>query len=206
MKKGATLIEIIFAILIISFAFSTIPKMIEVSNKTLEFAKKEDAIFNMMAKIMDISFKEYDENNTISDDILVLKHNPLRVLDCNSSSKYRIGGFFGSRNCEHSVFESNIEADSNEPPYDDVDDYNGTSESISYGHTEYNLTIFAGYTDEWDSYDDKSLTFNFTRRMDNNFTNVKRVSVIISKGGKNISSVSYYSANIGHIKIKSVAW
>jgi len=46
---------------IIAFTFTVIPKIIQISNKSLEFSKKEDAIFNMMSKAMDISLKEYDE-------------------------------------------------------------------------------------------------------------------------------------------------
>ena len=84
MKKALTLIELIFTIVIIALVFTVIPKIIYVSNKSLEFSKKEDAIFNMMAKMMDVSLKEYDENNTEYDDILLTGSN--NTLDCNSSS------------------------------------------------------------------------------------------------------------------------
>jgi hypothetical protein len=45
---------------IIAFVFTVIPKIIYVSNKSLEFSKKEDAIFNMVSKMMDVVLKEYD--------------------------------------------------------------------------------------------------------------------------------------------------
>jgi hypothetical protein len=82
---------------IVAFTFKVIPKIIEVSNKSLEFSKKEDAIFNMMSKAMDISLKEYDEENTKYDDILLTGNS--NILECNISTNYRIGGFKGSRNC-----------------------------------------------------------------------------------------------------------
>ena len=61
MRKSLTLIELIFTVVIISVVFTVIPKIIYVSNKSLEFSKKEDAIFNLMSKIMDISLKEYNK-------------------------------------------------------------------------------------------------------------------------------------------------
>jgi len=166
-------------------------------------------MFNMMAKIMDISLKEYDENNTNSDDILLTEQS--LYLDCNASTGYRLGGFKGSRNCLNGIDESLIGPDNNEPPYDDVDDYNGTEENTTqYGRTYYTLFITSGYTDEWDKtnydYTLGSLDYQFNSVSDGNKTNIKRIHIVVSHNGNNISSVSYYSANIGHIKIESVRW
>jgi hypothetical protein len=99
---------------IIAFTFSVIPRIILVSNKSLEFSKKEDAIFNMMSKAMDISLKEFDEQNTEYDDILLTGNS--NVLECNTSTNYRRGGFKGSRNCINHILESNIGLDRDEEP------------------------------------------------------------------------------------------
>lgn len=186
--------------------FSVIPRIIYLSNKTLSFSKKEDAIFNMMAKMMDISIKEYDENNTKYDDILLTHNN--NVLECNTSTGYRVGGFIGSRNCLNKVDESKIGPDSDEPPYDDVDDYDGYEENISSGNKKYKLKIVVGYTDEWNksNYKNSSLVFNFKDTNKSSYTNIKRIYIVVSQNDKNISSISYYSSNIGHIEIKSIVW
>ena len=208
MKKALTLIELIFTIVIIAVVFTTIPKIIYVSNKSLEFSKKEDAMFNMMSKIMDISVKEYDYNNTLYDDILLTGEND--VLECNSSTGYRIGGFKGSRNCLNDINESSIPTnDSGE--YDYIEGYNGVGEELSYGNTDYDLNITVGYTDEWNesNYNDGNLTYQFSSNLYNTpHTNIKKITVSVKKHGadENISSISYYSANIGHIKINSVQW
>ena len=209
MKKAVTLIELIFTIVIIAAVFTTIPKIIYVSNKSLEFSKKEDAIFNMMSKIMDISLKEYDENNTEYDDILLTGSN--NTLDCNSSSGYRVGGFAGSRNCLNEVDESNIPTnDSGE--YDYIEGYNGVGEELSYGNTHYDLNISVGYTDEWDENNytnDGNLTFKFSKNLYSTpHTNIKKITISVKKQNKdeNISTISYNSANIGHMKINSVVW
>ena len=205
MKKAVTLIELIFTIVIIAAVFTTIPKIIYVSNKSLEFSKKEDAIFNMMSKIMDISLKEYDEKNTEYDDILLTGSN--NTLDCNSSSGYRVGGFAGSRNCLNEVDESDIGDDSDDR--DDVDDYDGKGELIENINTKYELNISVFYTTEWNenNYSDGNLTFTFDNNVMNH-TNIKKIVISIKKQGsdENISVIRYNSANIGHIKINSVVW
>ena len=206
MKKALTLIELIFTIVIISFVFTVIPKMFQVSNQSLSFSSKEDALFNMYSQIMDIVIKEYDENNTKYDDILLSGEDS--VLECNSTTGYRIGGFKGSRNCFNKVTDSSIGLDDNEPPRDDIDDYNGLNYQIYSGHKEYNLSVSVGYTDDNISYDysNQKSDFNFTTRSDNTPSNIKRVYVRVFTDDKNISSVYYDSANIGHIRIKSILW
>jgi len=191
---------------IIAFTFTVIPKIIQVSNKTLEFSKKEDAIFNMMSKMMDISLKEYDYNNTIYDDILLTGNN--NILECNTSTDYRIGGFTGSRNCINDIYESAIPNNSGDEEYDYIEGYNGYSDTLTNGHTTYSLNVTVGYTDEWNAsyYNNTDLEFNFTDRSNNNFSNIKRIEVVISSNDKNISSIKYYSSNIGHVKIGSVLW
>ena len=206
MKKGLTLIELIFTIVIISFIFSVIPKIFQISNQSLAFSSKEDALFNMYSQIMDIVIKEYDENNTQYDDILLSGENS--VLECNSTTGYRVGGFKGSRNCFNDIGESSIGLDANEPPRDDIDDYNGLNYQIYSGHKEYNLSVSVGYSDDNFSYDysNQKMDFNFTNRSDNTASNIKRVYVRVFDKDNNISSVYYDSANIGHIDIKSIVW
>ena len=206
MKKALSLLELIFAIVIIGIVFTVIPKIMYVSNKSLEFSKKEDAIFNMMSKIMDISLKEYDEQNIYYDDILLVNNPPNNILDCNKNSWYRVGGFKGSRNCKNGIFESSIPL-KGKGEDDYMEDYNGIEvNTTKYGKTLYTLKISVGYTDEWSNYDDTNLSFTFTNRSDNIKTNIKRVYIRVFNSEGNISSVSYYSANIGHIQINGLRW
>jgi len=208
LKKALTLIELLFTIVIIAAVFTVIPKIIYVSNKTLEFTKKEDAVFNMIAKIMDISLKEYDEMNTEYDDILLTDNN--NFLECNKTSGYRQGGFSGSRNCFDGVKESSLlGADSNEPPYDDVDDYDGDEENTTKnGKTVYKMNVSVGYTPEWSlsNYNGDEFKFQFSKNSSSSKTNIKRVYVTVSHNGETVTSASYYSSNIGHIRIESVQW
>jgi len=204
LKRALTLIELIFTLVIIAFTFTVIPKIFQISNKTLSFSSKEDAIFNMYSQMMDIILKEYDEENTKYDDILLSGNGG--VLECNTTTGYRIGGFIGSRNCLNKVYESSIGVDMGESSYDDIDDYNGIDYNILSGHKTYEIKIDVGYTDNWNSYSDKSLNYIFTNRSNNTKSQIKRIVVKIFSNNNEISSLKYYSANIGHIKIKSVTW
>ena len=204
MKKALTLIELIFTMVIIAFTFTVIPKLFQISNNSISFSSKEDALFNMYSQIMDIVTKEYDEKNTIYDDILLTGQNQ---LECNTSTGYRIGGFIGGRNCFDKVYESLIPS-SPKRPFNAIEDYNGLEYIIYSGNKQYTLKVKVGYTDNWgnDSYSDKSLNFTFTNRSDNNKSQIKRVYVEILDNNKTISSIYYYSANIGHATIKSIKW
>ncbi|NPA11546.1 MAG: hypothetical protein GXO62_04815 [Epsilonproteobacteria bacterium] len=205
MKKALTLIELIFTMVIIAFTFSVIPRVIYLSNKSLEFSNREDAIFNMMAKMMDLSVKEYDYNNTIYDDILLTGNQ--NILECNTTTALRIGGFKGSRNCKHKVYESPIPTNTN-GEYDYIEGYNGVEENLIYKNKIYTLSITVGYTDEWDdgAYAGDSLNYSFTSNSGSGYSNIKRVYIKLLQGDKTVSSVKYYSSNIGHIQIESVVW
>ena len=224
MKKSFSLIELIFTIVIIALVFTTVPRIVYVTNNSFKFTLKEDGIFNMMAKIMDISFREWDENDTTSYDILLTGNS--NVLECNGSATFpqdalRIGGFYSgkqySRICPNKLYASKIGPDSgetSEDDYDDVDDFNGTEDNATKnGKTRYILYISDGYSDEWDKnnydYDNQSLDFNFTNNLDKNRSNIKltKVTLYDKKYDQNISNARYWSANIGKVGyIESEQW
>ena len=214
MKKALTIIELIFTVVILALLFTVIPKIIFVSNKSIETSLTEEAIFNMMAKMSDIVFKEWDENNTQTDEILVVNQTPQSVIDCDKDTGYRIGGFKGSRNCKSDINISYIGPDSDEPPYDDIDDYNGSEENTSSSGRKkryYTLDMFSSYVKEWNlsEYGTDSFNFKFSKEKKDK-SNIKRVEVVVSTKingkDKNISTIKYYGANIGHAIIESEGW
>ena len=214
MRKALTIIELIFTVVILALVFTVIPKILYVSNKSIQVSATEEAIFNMMAKMSDIVFKEWDENNTQTDEILVVNQEPESVIDCDKDTGYRIGGFKGSRNCQSDINISHIGADANEPPYDDIDDYNGSEENTSTSGRKkkyFTLREFASYIKEWNAteYGVDNFNYKFTNN-DVEKSNIKRVEVVVSQKingkEKNISTIKYYGANIGHSIIASESW
>jgi len=221
MKKSFSLIELIFTIVIIALVFTTVPRIIYTTNETFKFTLKEDGIFNMMAKMMDISFREWDENDTNSYDILLTGNS--NVLECNSSHNppIRIGGFYSgydySRICPNNLYISQIGTDgdeNSEEDYDDIDDYNNTNTNATKkGKTRYILYITNGYSNEWNNnnynYNTQTLNFNFSNNQNIDKSNIKMTKITLydKKYNKNISNARYWSANIGKIGyIESEQW
>ncbi len=214
MRKALTIIELIFTVVVLALLFTVIPRIIFVSNQSIQTSATEEAVFNMMAKMSDIVYKEWDENNTQTDEILAVNNPPENILDCNSTSGYRIGGFRGSRNCKDDINISHIGADENEPPYDDIDDYNNLKENTSTSgkrNKYYTLYMFASYVNEWNksNYSGDRFYYTFSKTKKDK-SNIKRVEVVVSGKidgkEKNISTIKYYGANIGHSVIESEEW
>lgn len=100
MKKGLSLIELVFTIVIIAVVFTVIPKIVLALSKSDEFTVKQDAVFNGMTMMQMISRLAWDENSTNNNDIL---QTASINFNCSSTTHYRVGGFRGSRNCENNV-------------------------------------------------------------------------------------------------------
>jgi hypothetical protein len=173
---------------IIAIVFTVVPKIIFVSNKTLELTVKEDGMYEAISLLGSISRLPWDENTVLSNGkILHTDDN-----DCNDDSGYRVGGFIGSRNCIDSEYNaSSLPLGLEGNYYNDIDDYNGKddyNESSSSGK-DYNLSTTVTY--------------------DANNDNIKKVVVTVKGGAKTgnfQTSVFYESANLGYIQINKRAW
>ncbi len=185
MRKGLTLIELIFSMVIIAIVFTVIPKMIFASNKTLALSVKEDGLYEAISLVGSISRLPWDEN-TINSGGKILGTSA-NTNECYSSTGYRIGGFIGSRNCIDSDYNKSTSGQENgDDDYNDIDDYVDYDENSTQGR-DYNLKV-----DIIDSVD-----------------NIKQIKVIVKGGAKTgnfQTSVFYESANLGYIKINKRAW
>jgi prepilin-type N-terminal cleavage/methylation domain-containing protein len=191
MRRGLTLIEMIFSMVIIAIVFTVVPKIIFASNKALMVSMKEDALFNAYALMGAITKLAWDENTLVDGKIL--------DTDENTCNDYRIGGFLASRNC----IDSNLAAStlgSDGADYNDVDDYNGYSQSISVaGKNRYTMSTDVAYVNSaltavGGTSELKKITVTAASHSDNN--KIKNFQ----------SSFFYYSANLGQIHIKKEQW
>ena len=196
MHKGLTLIELIFSMMIIAVVFTIIPKIVFVSNKSLELSKKEDALFNAYSLMGSINRLSWDDNTINSGG---------KILDTsdNSCDDRRIGGFLGSRNCiESDLSASSIGIEGSD--FNDIDDYDGST-------TDVNATINGSNKNIYD--------INTTvAYVENDYTSsantkeLKEVKTTVYSGADNNkmtgfkASFVYFSANLGHIQIKKRAW
>ncbi|MEA2111473.1 MAG: prepilin-type N-terminal cleavage/methylation domain-containing protein [Campylobacterota bacterium] len=184
MRKGLTLIEMIFSMVIIAIVFTIVPKIIFASNKSLQLSMKEDALFNAYALMGSITKLAWDENTLVDGKIL-----DTSAHTCND---YREGGFLGSRNCiDSDLAASTIGSDGGD--HDDIDDYHGYLETVAVaGLNRYNLSTTVEY--DATTPELKKITVRAASHADNN--KIKNFQ----------SSFFYHSANLGHIHIKKEQW
>lgn len=187
MRRGFTLVELIFSIVIIAIVFTVVPKLMFATTKTMEFSIKEDGLFSALALMGNIIRLPWDENTIVTKGQIIGGS----CLDGGPHAFYRVGGFIGSRNCldyngssAWSVSPS-MGQENGATDYNDMDDYNGYISSTINGRTQYDLAA--------------SVTLN---------ADIKEVNVSVGSTGKTnlCSSFFYSSANLGHIQINKRAW
>lgn len=223
MKKGLTLIELVFTIVVIAIVFTVIPKIVFALNKSDDFSAKQDALFNAMTFVQMLSRLSWDENGALNNLILGTSSTN---FECNASTKYRMGGFAGSRNCDtnHSVLASAILGTDGEAfpyLYNDIDDFDGqTIDANTTTSKKYGLHVKVRYVDDSSptivyDYPNKKATIDFTHNAvpPIGSSNLKKVDVNVSYQGKKtsehnttITQFSYLSSNIGKFFLSKRAW
>ncbi|WP_458701601.1 type II secretion system protein [Sulfurospirillum sp. 1307] len=211
MRKGLTLIELIFTIVIIAIVFTVIPKIVFALNKADSFIIRQDAMFNGFSMIKMISNMPWDENNINSADILHVTKS-----DCNSSTdNYRVGGFVGSRTCEDNLSASLDFNDSDEDKdtYDDIDDFNNSDyNTTSKGNLRYGLHVEVKYINDEIAYTSSNAKLDLNKSEVSPTTNLKYVDINVtykgSRGnqGKQLTQFNYTSANIGQMILHKRVW
>jgi len=219
MKKGVTLVELIFTVVIIAMVFTVIPKIIFALNKSDSFAIRQDALLNGVSMFHMISNMPWDENNTNHKDIL---HTDSGNFDCNKTTNYRIGGFVGSRKCEDNLSATAINQNENNGSaiwsLNDIGDFNNTLVDVNAsGKLLYELNISVCYVDDNNSV----LDYNYSKgsvyidlnktASEANSTNLKKIDMIVSYSGERgkkrvLARFNYISANLGLIEINKREW
>jgi prepilin-type N-terminal cleavage/methylation domain-containing protein len=186
MRRGLTLIELIFSMVIIAIVFTVVPKIIFASNTSLQLGIKEDALFNAITQIGMISKLPWD-SNTIRTNGQIIGSS---CSDTGVKPYYRIGGFEGSRNCldYDGSGDWSVTMGQEDANYDDIDDYDGFSVSTSNAKVSYDLNT--------------SVTLS---------NDLKTIVVTVGSASKKLgsgfqSSFFYTSANLGQIQINKRVW
>ena len=202
-----TMIELVFAIVIIAIAVISLPMMIQTTSKGIENNLAQEAIFASSAKINEIMTYAWDENSVSNDSIYS------RVIwtaqnDCNQETKRRPGHIYQElhRRCLDENFSivqptsSNalgMEANDNDV-YDDIDDFNNISTDLFIDNTGAGvITSAEGYKAPYKmdinvSYAD----FNDTTAASQN---MKKIVITVTNVNTNevTTKLVIYSANIG---------
>ncbi len=215
MRRGLTLIELIFTMVIIAIVFTVIPKIVLTLNKSDAFSIRQDALFNGISMMHMISNMPWDKENVDSRDILETKSTNSE-FDCNSSNGYRIGGFVGSRTCFNDLNASLINTvkhnNTDATDFDNIGDFNNADIRANY----YDLNISVSYI-----LDDNNSVFitngsNMVVDLNNSnnaltTTNLKNIIIVVNYSGKRgkprrLTQFDYVSANIGQMIFYKREW
>lgn len=209
MRRGVSIVELIFTVVIIALVFTVIPKMVFALKKSDSFAIRQDAILNTISLVAMASKLPWDEANVASSDIL---HVDNGNFTCNPDF-YRTGGFVGSRNCKSDLNASTTFSDGESEEYfDDIDDYDGHDINTTMYNINtkiYNIHTTVSYYNDFAS-DTGTIDLNASSSSAQS-TNLKRFHVkttyIGNRGvNKELLNFSYTSANLGQFYIQKRVW
>ena len=192
-KTAFTMIELIFAIVVISITIISLPMMMQVNSKGMESNIAQEAIFAASVELMQASTGYWDANSmkdiNISDYSRVINING----DCNSSTKLRPGHInqpFHRRCVEETL---TVTAPSNATGNSQFNTLN------DFAHPARQL--YVGDTNDAAGYKDVNLTISLsvTTSPTNNNIKILTATVIKDPQDSNITITKLYtqSANIG---------
>jgi len=195
-RYAFSMIELIFAIVIIAIAVMALPVMTQTTGKGIEGNLVQEAIFASAAKLNEITSYRWDENS--------LEDNTIRVIwtsdnDCNtsSSSSQRQGHI--NRQCLDKNYSEvqptnplGMEEDDN-GNYDDIDDFNDVSAPLYIGSVDTAEGYKTSYTM------DVNISYASFGRITADSKNIKEINITIMDPNTNLITlkVHTYSANIG---------
>ena len=190
-----TIIELIFAIVIIGITVISLPMMTQTTSKGVEQNLVQEAIFAASAELNQVVSYYWDENsmqisNTLSKVVWTSS------IDCDYNTKLRVGHINQTlhRRCidDDTLRPSTLGSDSGD--LDDLDDVNSSTHQI-----------FVNYNPSSDSYKEAykstiSISYADFGTVASADKNIKKIEVTITDSNNNtITSLKTYSANIGEI-------
>ena len=218
-SKGFTLIEILVALIIIGIVATTLPVMLQTTINTSKNAIKEEVFFQEFSLLQLINTMYFDENNTKDDNFykdlnatggdseLYIEKNATLVSYVGEYN--RIGKFEINNNILRSGTNATVSSigvdngESSSADYDDVDDFNGYTDTVTTAFGNIVLHVKVKYISDSANYSDKNISFNMNYNSNANKTNIKLITVYTNVDGIDIN-LSYPSMNIGASKFLSL--
>ncbi|NPA29395.1 MAG: prepilin-type N-terminal cleavage/methylation domain-containing protein [Epsilonproteobacteria bacterium] len=136
MRRGLTLIELIFTMVIVGLVFMTVPKIVFVSNKAMQTQLKEDGIFDAVALLGEARKAAWDEK-TIEENGSILASSE---INCTQGKPYNddTAPLVGQRTCSDTGPDDTADGDC-----DDLDDFRDGSchDDATGGRAAYALAV-----------------------------------------------------------------
>ena len=211
-KRGFTLIELIFAIIVVSIAMLALPALFSAASRSTEEVLKDEATFQGFRTAGVILTYAWDEAS------INPETNTSFILDTSAGDAelgrsaldplYRIGNFYlgkKRRFFDNPTFASTtLGMEANETTPDDIDDFNGSVEPITSALMDVNVSTTVRYNSDSAAYSFQTLGFTFGTAAPAGTTSIKQISVsVVDKDGNTILTYSAFATNTGTTPIKT---
>ncbi len=220
MRHGFTFIELVVAIVVIGIAMMSVPLLLSQSSRTNEFSISQEAVLAGSTKIGNILTYPWDDKLVSEVDVKHILDVTNGDLDLDrfpdNNSTRRKGNFkanFRRKFDTNLTFASVVlgrVGDTNASAYNDIDDFNGVSETITSGGTgdylmDLNLSTKVFYISDDANYS-SSPTLNFgdlNASLVTPTTNLKmiEVKVVNRTNHQLVTTLRAFSANIGSYEL-----
>lgn len=209
MKKAASLIELVIAIVVMGIAVMTLPMMLTQTQNNNEFALKQEILLAAKTKLGDILTYRWDKNSLIDNRIVVLQvtnGDPKLDVDVFKENR-RVGHVLGNKRRKFALGQnaSTTFGDSN---ITDIDDFNGKSSGLTlikadldYRFTDLNMTATVQYVDDNASYNLQDFTFTFPTINTNSGTSNIKMITLETTAHETKFLLRAYSSNIGESEL-----
>jgi len=218
-RKAASMLELVIAIVVMGIAVMTLPMLLLKTQNNNEYTLQQEIILAARTKMGDTLTYRWDEHSLINDKIFVLVTNGDSELNVSSDGIRRIGHvkgdkrrkFFNDLNSSTPV--ANLGPEGGD--LDDIDDFDGKTDtlqigsqvtSLDYHYTDFNLTTKVVYISDNANYSNQNLNFTFDTNASATTSSIKMLTLEV-KGPNNIPfKIRSYSCNIGENELLRKAY
>lgn len=200
-KSAFTLIELIFAIVIIAISVMSLPMMNRVITDGISSSIIQEAIFGSATVLNEVTTAHWDENSlepaSLNSFAKVIDLGGVGGCDNNSSSsRYRLMRGHIAQPLHRRCLDSNVTAPahaSTNVNIKSLNTYEYTTAVSLFNTFDKNAE---GYKNDYNS----TITVTQNANFNGNNANIKKITVnVIDGSGATITSLSTYSANIGEV-------
>ncbi|MDD5158069.1 prepilin-type N-terminal cleavage/methylation domain-containing protein [Sulfurimonas sp.] len=188
-RYAFTMIELIFAIVIISIAVISLPTITDTNSRGIENGIMQEAVFAGSAELNSATSNYWDSRSMEDNNVSNLE----RVIDINSNcDNNRLKPGHINQPFHRRCLDSNTTTvnDINDTTFPNLNNAAHLSEDIFEHYGDVDNNVSAGYKNTYQS------TVTVTRP---NNSNVKTLAVTVTNGGTNIIILRTQSTNIGEV-------
>ena len=214
MNKAFGLIELLFAIIVMSVAMLAIPPIMMQTTSNIEEIIKQEAIFQAYRTLYTIETYKWDEASTNENSsapikvshILDVTNGDTELDRTNPGSTVRIGNFgvYDRRTFFPTVTyaSTTLGLEAGETQKDDIDDFDGNSDTINKNVGEFllnmNINQKVYYVSDNANYSSTTLTININASSSTASTNIKMIDLNVTDDSNNpVLVMRGFVCNIG---------